>query len=82
MADVRPQPFSEEVADLERYHVVVALSDGVGDKLGEIPYASVLLEWDISAPSDSSAEAADETANELTRHIRDLMVLMRGEDAP
>ncbi len=82
LADVRPQPFSEEVPDLELYHVIVALGEGIGDQLGEIPYASVLLEWKLSAPSEPTAEAFDDIANELTREVRDLMVLMRGEDAP
>lgn len=82
LADVRPQPFSEEVPDLERYHVIVALGAGVGEKLGEIPYASALLEWNLSAPTEPTPEAFDDIANELTRQVRDLMVLMRGEDAP
>jgi phosphate transport system protein len=82
LIDVRPQPFSEQNADLERYHVIVALGQGIGDKLGDIPYASVLLEWDVAPPADESAEAYDRVANELSRQVRDLMVLMRGEDAP
>ncbi len=83
LADVRPRTLPKESSELEPFHVIVALGESGAQLVGEVPYASVLLEWPLTAPSaEIDAQSFDQLANELSQRIRDLMVLMRGEDAP
>lgn len=72
--------------DLDDYHVIVSLSPGARDAIGEIPFHTVLLEW----PFDDSASVAEKDLTdeylqsvyrELTPRVRELMETLRGEGA-
>ncbi len=83
LADVRPQPLPQKVTDLEAYNVIVALGEDSAGLVAEVPYVSALLQWPIKAPgAEASTDELDSLTNELSQQIRELMVLMRGEDAP
>src|SRR5688572_5354769 len=81
-----PTPLKADRETLERYHVIVCLTPEASRHIVDVPYATVLLEWDLpklsdAAPGDTLDARLAEIAKRLGSGIRDLMVTMRGEDA-
>jgi protein-tyrosine-phosphatase len=80
-----PTPLEKGREALERYHVVVCLSEEARRKLDKIPYSTVVLVWDL--PSLSVAPSAEVDAGirvlsaQLSSEIHDLMEILRGDDA-
>lgn len=71
---------------LDATHVIVSLGGDAHSHLNELPFRTVLLEWDLGAgPNDldqARAEAALDTAFELLKaELGDLMEILRGEEA-
>lgn len=71
---------------LDTTHVVVSLGGDPREHLGDVPFRTVVLEWDLGvAPHDldqERAEAALESAfGELQVELGNLMELLRGEEA-
>ncbi len=62
---------------LDGYHVVVGLEPGLRDRIPELPFQTVLVEWRLESPADD----LEATYRELSMRIRDLMVTLRGEEA-
>lgn len=71
---------------LEQYHVIVCLTPEACRHIPDVPYATVLLEWDLPKLSSPDAGGTLDTrladiAKRLGAEIRELMVTMRGEEA-
>jgi len=70
---------------LEHFHVIVCLTTDAARHIPEVPYATILLEWDLPKLADAGDESIparlDAISKELSSHIRELMVTMRGEEA-
>jgi phosphate transport system protein len=86
LAGLGPSPLNTDREFLEKYHVIVCLSPDASRHIREVPYATVLLEWELPRLSDGSAGATldarlREIVERLSGEIRDLMVTMRGEEA-
>jgi len=86
LAGIDPTPLSTDPKQLEQYHVIVALAPDVRRQLGQVPYATVLLEWQLPGLADVASGGAvagrlREVSQYLSNEISDLMVTMRGEDA-
>ncbi len=67
------------------YHVIIALEKGVREHLGQIPFKSVYLEWDLGLRPEHGEEAlSDKRLQDLYETIafrlRDLMETLRGSD--
>lgn len=75
----RPIPSQNELASM---HVTVGLIPGVRQRMGEIPFHTVLLDWS-GVVGDRSHEADDlmDLGQRLASEVRELMTTMRGEDA-
>jgi phosphate transport system protein len=77
----------DEVRDrLGDYHVIVGLEAGAAQAVGEIPFHTTLVEWDVEPfPAEVDAErqqaALTEAFRDLNGRVRDLMVMLRGEGA-
>lgn len=85
--DLAPRGFEYTTEELADFHVIVAMDQDVAAQIEQIPFHTVLLEWNIPpVPADLDADRAtawlDETSQELKDKLQELMGLLRGEDAP
>jgi len=85
-AEMAPQKAAHTLEELARFHVLVCLGPGVAEQIPEVPFHTVLLEWDMETlPFHLDTERATallETAlAELQNRIRELMGILRGEEA-
>lgn len=83
---VAPRRLSDLSAELESFHVVVALSPGAAEAVGPLPYRTTLIEWDLGERPDSydqdRAEALlDRAHKELIVQSRALLETLRGDSA-
>jgi phosphate transport system protein len=72
--------------EIEAYHIVIALTPQVIDRIEEMPYSTSLLEWKPFGHGDDNVEVIDASklervAHYLTNEIQNLMLILRGEDA-
>jgi phosphate transport system protein len=74
---VEPTPLTSAPLPLADYHVIVSLQGDVRTHLPEVPFHTVLLEWDVG----SCAEGMSETRRQITSRLVELMETMRGEGA-
>jgi len=84
VSSAAPKAFDMTPAELNRFHVVVGLSGPVTDYMGRIPFQTTALDWRLaSVPDDCSCSEKDyeNIHRELSVLIKDLMILLRGEDA-
>lgn len=78
----RPTGLPRTHQELAGQKVIVSLQGPVGSFLQDIPFHTSALEWDLPDVSDTPSDAELETLyRELAAHIRDLMVLLRGDEA-
>lgn len=85
LSDRSPARLDLTLDELARYHVIVALKEGVREHIPSIPFQTVLLRWDcVPEGLDSAAEpdAYQRTAYQnVTVKVRELMETLRGEEA-
>lgn len=79
----RLQPTHEELSD---YHVIVSLGGDVRLHLPEIPYHTVVLEWDAGpdlqgVDQERAQEMLSEAYKRIAGEVRRLMETLRGEGA-
>jgi phosphate transport system protein len=76
-------PTKLDPSSLSQYHVVVWLNGDPSAHIPNLPYETVLLQWDLPKLADAKnvATRLREISRALSAEIRDLMVLIRGEDA-
>ena len=82
-----PKKMDHTLEELADFHVIVALGKGSSSQLDEVPFHTVLLEWDIDPiPGDLDAERStammEEAFQALKHSIRGLLETLRGEGAP
>jgi len=78
----KPRPIDWVKNELDKYHLVVSLQGPVSRFLPKLPFHTAALEWKL-APITNLEESAEleATYKNLAVLIRDLMELMRGEEA-
>ena len=81
--EVHPRRIPELLAEPRHFHVIVGLDDESREKVGELPYKTVFLNWDVGpCPfDDGGTERAEEMYREIASHLRELMQILRGVDA-
>lgn len=83
---LEPTPFEASPARLADYHLVVALDAGVRERIAEVPYRTIVLEWDLPVV-DATRQAGDggndasETYRQVTERVSSLIETLRGADA-
>ena len=82
----KPTALADRKADLASFHVIVSVRGDPMPHLESIPFHTALLEWnvddiDTSADEAEVAEAMENVHQQLSMHVRTLMVTMRGEEA-
>ncbi len=77
------EPVHEELAS---HYVIVSLGSDPRRQIPEVPFHTVLLEWDVGpGPEGMDQERAErlleETYKRIAHHVRELMETLRGEEA-
>ena len=84
ISKARPKPLDMTPAELHRFHVIVSLKDPVASYMENIPFQTTALNWELSSVPEACAcseEDYESIHRELSVRIKDLMMLLRGEDA-
>ena len=83
LGKARPTSIEAMREDLSHYHVIVSLQGPVQDLItSAIPFRTSVLEWDVQGiPEDGDTETYKELYSEIALHVRELMILLRGEEA-
>ena len=76
-AGTRPKSVAQLPAELVELDLIVSLDGDPRPGLGEIPFRTVVLEWDL----DGSEAPLDELARRIAAELRNLIELLRGEHA-
>jgi phosphate transport system protein len=75
LRESQPTLLDTSHAALSEYNVIVSLAPGAREHIAELPFQTVLLEWEL--PAGSHAESYKDISNRM----RELMVTLRGESA-
>ncbi|MGB5260889.1 MAG: phosphate signaling complex protein PhoU [Gammaproteobacteria bacterium] len=81
-----PKPIDLTPLELAAHHVIVSLEGPVSNYFDQVPFHTTPLEWDVGA-APAGADAAETTRQleelyrEIALQVRDLMEILRGEDA-
>lgn len=83
---LEPKPVPDLMAEPRHFHVVIGLDEKALDMVGEIPYKTVFLDWDLGpcpfGEGDPNAqERLEAIYREIATRLRDLMEILRGPDA-
>jgi len=73
--------------ELTTQHVIVSLQGPVSSYFDNVPFHTTPLEWDVGQPpsgedNDETARQMEEIYREIAVQVRDLIELLRGEEAP
>ncbi len=87
LGDAAPKPLNLTHHELSEKHVVVSLDGRVKDYLPLIPFHTTGAVWDIDAPppgerANLTTEQLETIYRQIATEVRDLMHILRGEDAP
>ncbi len=81
-----PRPMPELPEALAAFHLVISLEPGARERLPAIPFRTVVLEWDVgqfaSGLDEERSQAMLAAAyKEIADRLRDLMLVLRGDEA-
>lgn len=84
--DLRPKSVQDVLAEPRHYHVVIGLDEKSREMIGELPYKTVFLNWDLgpcpfSQDDPSAMERLEGIYRQIATRLRDLMEILRGPDA-
>ena len=81
-AEVTPRKLDGSREALTEFHVIVGLNQKVLQAIGKIPFRTSALNWKkLEVPASDDAEAWESLYKNLALHIRELMQLLRGDEA-
>jgi phosphate transport system protein len=84
ISKAKPKPLDMTPAELNRFHVIVSLKGPVSSYIEWLPFQTTALKWELSSMPEGctcSNEDYENIHRELSVLIKDLMLLLRGEDA-
>ena len=86
MEGLSPKAVPDLMAEPRHFHVVIGLDDQALNKIGEIPYKTVFLDWDVGpCPLGEGIPEGIRRLEEMYREIGaklvELMEILRGPDA-
>jgi phosphate transport system protein len=81
LAEAQPRRLEPIRSDLAAFHVIVSLGGDLCEHMPEIPFRTVLLEWNIEAGAGSPERAIEEAFRQVALKVRELMETLRGADA-
>lgn len=81
MRRAEPTPLSDIEHAAEHYNVIVLLTPGGRPHLGEVPYRTTVVEWDVADPGGTDNETLEALYQEVVVRVRDLVTTLAGPDA-
>jgi phosphate transport system protein len=83
---LHPKRVPDLLAEPKHYHVIIGLEEKAREMMGEIPYKTVFLDWDLGPcpfgeDDPDAVERLENIYRQITSRISDLMVTLRGPDA-
>ncbi len=82
LGDVTPRRLDASREVLSEFHVIVGLNQKVMKAVGKIPFRTSALNWKkLEIPADDDATAWQSLHKNLALQIRELMELLRGDEA-
>lgn len=83
---LKPKPVPDLMAEPRHFHVVIGLDEKTREMIGELPYKTVFLDWDLGPcpfgeDDPQATERLEEIYREIASRLRDLMEVLRGPDA-
>jgi phosphate uptake regulator len=82
LGDVTPRRLDASREVLSEFHVIVGLNQKVMKAVGKIPFRTSALNWKkLEIPADDDATAWESLYKNLALQIRELMELLRGDEA-
>ena len=81
LVGLEPKKLDTRREYLSEFHVIVGLNQSIKSAVGKIPFRTSALNWDdIVVPQDDNPEAWETLYKTLALQIRELIVLLRGEE--
>ncbi len=82
LSTMAPQQLDTSRKSLAHYHVIVGLHKKVLKTVVKIPFRTSALNWkDVNVPDSDDTEAWENLHKTLALHIRELLILLRGDEA-
>jgi phosphate transport system protein len=82
LTDLAPRQLDTSRESLAEYHVIVGLHKKVLKAVVKIPFRTSALNWkDVKVPQTNDPEAWETLHKTLALHIRELLTLLRGDEA-
>ena len=87
LADAAPKKLDLTPHDIAEKHVIVSLRGPVKDYFPQIPFHTTGVVWDIDVPAPGdcknlTTEQLENIYRQIATEVRDLMQLLRGQEAP
>ena len=87
IGNAAPKGLSLTQHELSEKHVIVSLEGRVRDYISVIPFHTTGVAWDIDAPppgerANLTTEQMESIYRQIASEVRDLMEILRGQDAP
>lgn len=84
--DLEPRAMPTLSEELARFHLVIGLEEGARERLPEIPFRTVVLEWDIGPISNDldrerSQAMLEKAYKDVADRMHHLMETLRGDEA-
>jgi protein-tyrosine-phosphatase len=82
LSAISPQQLDSSRESLAEYHVIVGLHKKVLKTIVKIPFRTSALNWkDVDVPDSDDPQAWESLHKTLALHIRELLTLLRGDEA-
>lgn len=83
---LHPKPVPDLMGEPKHFHVIIGLDEKAVEMIGELPYKTVFLNWNLgpcpfSEADPRATERLEEIYREIASRLRDLMDVLRGQDA-
>ena len=84
--DLHPKGLPDFMTEPVHYHVVIGLDEKAKEEVGELPYKTVFLNWDLGPcpfgnDDPNGMERLEGIYREIAARMRDLMEILVGRDA-
>ena len=83
--NLETKDLGKSIDELSDYHVIVGLEGNLRSHIPDVPFHTVLLDWDLGAlprglDQERASASLEESLKQLSVKIRELMELMRGKE--
>jgi hypothetical protein len=83
LTTIQQRAYPVDLNELDGLHVVVAMTTAAGKAVKQLPYSTSFVQWDLPPPPKGEDEEAwNDLSRAIANRVRELIVLMRGPDAP